>query len=727
MADAGRILPVYQGDWVHRAYEILDQVTHAGSTYTAKNNIADSTITPDLDTTNWFCSSKGFVGSSLSDITATDTSGLLGAVGAEVGGQELTDEIANRVATELLPYSHIINDQTKEDEGYAADARQLNPNIENSLAYKVNQASNKLVCDLVKRLQSGQVEKIKLIGDSITEGYGATNHVNIFPNVDNGNPVIFNNTSDTIYYESLYTDANWANKFRKYINNIFPTVQFVNAGIGGKDTTWALANKQYWVENEEDVMFVMLGANDRWNITPEQYKTNLVNFLAYIKAHCNQIIVMSTPMSKDDTTITFTTNLIDRIVTEVCIENRYPHISLYRELKKMGDVYGIDPEQFLHDTTHTNNLGHSAIWMILQDKLGIADNTLSLNDILKNQFGKNRQFIIDGNFQVAQANPIVGSEIINPTAYSYPVFDMWKVGYYLNSGSFPTIKHSQRRITDSGAQYGSVQFSKYCYRINVNGSGTISDGIYDIINYVENGVSNYCISNEEIIVTFFARSSISGKKIRVGLELDYGTGGNPSASSWLYNPSDIDLTNNWKKHTAVFKCPDFSTKTFGTNNNDKLALHFSLAGTFQNFVGSGDIEITQVCAGSQFTKFKYKTFNEELTDCQRYYEKSYKYTNSIGSSNSWDDADFVVNTGGAYHLMSMFIKYKVPKYAIPTMKIISFDGTGNTIKDLDTSTNLNTSSVEIVARSSGFEIVSPTNTFVNGHVYGFQWVADCRL
>ena len=103
MADAGKVIPMYKGDWViHSSYEVLDQTTRNGSTYTAKNNIADSAIAPDLDATNWFCSSKGFVGSALTDITAEDTSGLLGLVGDTVASQDLVDKISDELVQQKL-------------------------------------------------------------------------------------------------------------------------------------------------------------------------------------------------------------------------------------------------------------------------------------------------------------------------------------------------------------------------------------------------------------------------------------------------------------------------------------------------------------------------------------------------------------------------------------------------------------------------------------------------
>lgn len=162
MADAGRIIPIHKGDWtIHGTYEVLDQVYYAGSTYIAKNNMADSTIAPGTDTTNWVLSARGFESDTLSGITGTDTSGLLGTIGATVGSQALVDEIAERVSTELLPISNIVNTTTTTTSGKALDARQANPNETNSLAYKIK---NHLMLD---------VKDFGAVGDGVNDDTSA--------------------------------------------------------------------------------------------------------------------------------------------------------------------------------------------------------------------------------------------------------------------------------------------------------------------------------------------------------------------------------------------------------------------------------------------------------------------------------------------------------------------------------------------------------------------------
>lgn len=110
MASAGRILMFPVGDWISgNDYGILDIVYHEGSSYIAKANINSSTTPPPEDTTNWQIHARGFGADALSEIIATDTSGVLGTVGASVISQALIDAISDKVMTKLIPYANIVN------------------------------------------------------------------------------------------------------------------------------------------------------------------------------------------------------------------------------------------------------------------------------------------------------------------------------------------------------------------------------------------------------------------------------------------------------------------------------------------------------------------------------------------------------------------------------------------------------------------------------------------
>ena len=192
MAEAGRIIPIHQGNWtIHTSYEVLDQVYYSGSTYIAKNNIADSATAPSVDTENWVLSARGFEADTLTGITGIDTEGLLGTVGAAAIGQALIDEIADRVATKLIPYDHLVNNGTTTTSGqYALDGAYgktladglttVNSNLGGKLiviesTFKTLGSDGKLV---TTQLEGGVIESLGITPqNSIIVGWSAHNKV----------------------------------------------------------------------------------------------------------------------------------------------------------------------------------------------------------------------------------------------------------------------------------------------------------------------------------------------------------------------------------------------------------------------------------------------------------------------------------------------------------------------------------------------------------------------
>lgn len=238
-----------------------------------------------------------------------------------------------------------------------------------------------------------------------------------------------------------------------------------------------------------------------------------------------------------------------------------------------------------------------------------------------------RQAVIDGNFQIAQR--AAGAAYAAPPNFSYPVFDLWKAYYDVDGGTPPTITHSQGAITP-----GDLDKSSFCYKISVDGAGSSygNSSYYTLLHYVENGVRNLCGDGKKVTVSFWARSTISGKRLGFLLYQHYGTGGSPSSAS-QYGGTNWTLTSTWTKYTQTIDTTSLAGKTFGTDRNDYLRLTFWLqwgsslanqvgASTAETWVGSGDIEIAQVqlCAGDTALPFEPKTYAEELRACQRYFQ-----------------------------------------------------------------------------------------------------------
>lgn len=307
------------------------------------------------------------------------------------------------------------------------------------------------------------------------------------------------------------------------------------------------------------------------------------------------------------------------------------------------------------DNTYTN----------LQDKLtGITPYT-----------DMNRQAIIDGGFQVAQAVPIVGTLVNNPTHATYPLFDLWKLFNLPDGGVLPTtISHSQQNLI------GIVSNVDKMYRITTSGAGASfgANALYVSIQYIENGTRKLCGINKKVTLSFYARSTIVNKRVGVRLFQTYGTGGTPSNGEALTG-NNFTLTNSWQRFSYTFTTNTLSGKTFGTNNDDSLNVEFwhmwgsnfnsnLNTSTAETFVGAGDIEITgvQLNSGDVALEFEAERYGDALPKCQRYYEKDINCTQGTGNGGNIG----VVLVGQAY--------FKVQKRITPLVTIV--DNVGNSNK-----------------------------------------------
>ncbi|OMD32087.1 GDSL-type esterase/lipase family protein [Paenibacillus odorifer] len=207
--------------------------------------------------------------------------------------------------------------------------------------------------------------KIKLIGDSITEGVGATGHT-----VPADNPIIFDNGTE-IYREGDYSCRCWANYFREYIAAHYPSISFTNAGIGGKSTRWAMtgANYQTWLGPGQDLVFVMLGMNDR---SLGDFEMNITNFLAYVNANCNNMIVMiPNPTLNDNPSLNVEVRTINDTIIKVCQKHGYFYISHYVDMLKYVEDSGTPFESLLQTNSgsHPVDEGYMFMWNNIQNKL----------------------------------------------------------------------------------------------------------------------------------------------------------------------------------------------------------------------------------------------------------------------------------------------------------------------------------------------------------------------
>jgi hypothetical protein len=256
----------------------------------------------------------------------------------------------------------------------------------------------------------------------------------------------------------------------------------------------------------------------------------------------------------------------------------------------------------------------------------LDSNTLLPEAIGAYRNSMSQQAIMNGNFDIWQR----GTTATNPTNATFPTADRFLVNIS-NTGTLPTsIIHSRENITPGDIPTGSF----YMHRVTTNGAGSgfgINDYYAPLRQKIEYGTRYLCGLGKQVTVSFYARSSISGKKMGINLYQDYGTGGSPSSVEVLTG-NTWTLTSSWVKYSFTFNTNTLVGKTFGTNNNDNLSFQnyiewgSGIAPTLgttgaETFGGSGNIDISQiqVCSGSVALPFQPKSYVEELALCQRYY------------------------------------------------------------------------------------------------------------
>ncbi|MDM9647759.1 hypothetical protein [Rhizobium sp. S163] len=192
------------------------------------------------------------------------------------------------------------------------------------------------------------------------------------------------------------------------------------------------------------------------------------------------------------------------------------------------------------------------------------------------------------------------------------------------------------------------------------------------------------LAGQTVTVTFEAWAAAAAN-LGVWLRQNFGTGGSPSPSV-ATAVTTLALTTVPQKFSVTFSLADVKNKTVGTNVNDCLELIFNmpLTGTF-------DIKISRVSvvagdATQEADPFSPRSIQQDLSFCQRYYEKTFRFTGQQ-----------VKNAGNNWYLGHPWI---VQKRVTPGIGLIF-------------TSNVNTSVPSFAANEFGYQ-VSSTKDGANG-------------
>ena len=226
------------------------------------------------------------------------------------------------------------------------------------------------------------------------------------------------------------------------------------------------------------------------------------------------------------------------------------------------------------------------------DKLTYTQAEVTAGDTAARAGRKN--LIINGAMQVAQRGT-------SSTGNGYVSLDRW---YSNQSGASTTF--SQETNTNPSETGGIKSYA----RLNVSSSSDytgISQKIEDVTS----------VPSGTVTLSFWAKGTAPVGGLYVNSAQDFGTGGSGDVdiAGILITSS---LTSSWVKYSTQITIPSVDGKTIGAGSFFNLAIN---QGTNSSSTAY-DLNITgvQLETGSVATDFEHRSYGEELSLCQRYYQ-----------------------------------------------------------------------------------------------------------
>jgi len=362
----------------------------------------------------------------------------------------------------------------------------------------------------------------------------------------------------------------------------------------------------------------------------------------------------------------------------------------------------------------------------------IADDAITVPKVT-DQILTNRNLIINGAMQVAQrsSGPITVSDSSNE---GYSTLDRW----YLNFNAAPGGALDFSQSTDAPDGFAS-SVKLACSTADASHTGT--EQIY-LTHYMEaQNLQQFgygTSSAKTITISWYMKAVNFTGPITLALATIDGT--------QEYYVVSKTPTSSWARYSVTI--PGSSSATINNDNGNGLSVKFVVAGDssgtyaaasdstawsttrkdYRNDIGnlvsstSNEFYITgiQLELGDTATPFEHRSFGDELARCQRYYQKSYPYTNYAGE-----------NLGSGSHgfipidlLDDVNIHFKQTMRATPTLTIYRKNGTAtSSAQRADNAAAYMTITVSAI-RDNGFQF-NPGSSV--SRRYRLHYVADAEI
>lgn len=206
--------------------------------------------------------------------------------------------------------------------------------------------------------------QVKIIGDSIAAGSGSSD--------DNRSGPVILNIGGKDFKEQLGRKC-WASLFAAYVRGLYPASCVVNRSCSRLDSQGLRENIRRFIDEEDRLVLLMIGANDRkLQDGEERLERNVKYILDYIGQGGKEVLLMSYPPSaagnENRPDRYFHMADVDRILEEAAESRGIPFISHYQLLVQYYQEQQLSVEDVMlegrgqRDGLHPSDLVHHLIF-----------------------------------------------------------------------------------------------------------------------------------------------------------------------------------------------------------------------------------------------------------------------------------------------------------------------------------------------------------------------------
>ena len=258
----------------------------------------------------------------------------------------------------------------------------------NQILYMKNLIQNNSINHIVGLIRSGEITKIKVIGDSITHGVGGTGFQQDY---GDGNVICIIDEmpgSNGYSFRVNTKGVCWANSFKKYIETKYPYVSVDCWGTRGMSAhSWLTRGHtennvfknclEQLITDEDELVICMIGTNDRsQGANIEEFALNMTTVINYILGKGKKLLLMSSlPASlsnENDGTQHFHMEDVNNLLCNFANNYNLWFVSLYNEVNKYLRNSKTSLNSILGDGLHPNDEGYDLMYKLLLEALGFG-------------------------------------------------------------------------------------------------------------------------------------------------------------------------------------------------------------------------------------------------------------------------------------------------------------------------------------------------------------------